>query len=547
MQKVANEVTLMSFSRLYDMIRLFCITSLLLSLRPNANAQLKAFPGAEGFGAYTRGAWSGNDPPDIYHVTTLSDDDTMGTFRSAFKTNRPVVVIFDTAGTITLTEDVFVAYPYVTIAGQTAPGDGICLKGKALRICASDVIVRGLRIRNGTPSQKSEYKHLNEDCLFIDGSYWGHTVSNVIIDHCSLSWASDEICGTYADTDHITFQYNIISEGLNSESNGFGALICDQSTHISMHHNLFALNRMRNPELSDGSSGELINNVIYGWSNKGTDATGGDSFGRNTMFWNIGNNYFKNCAGWRNNPITMYQPYGYDNYYFPTGSSFYIHDNYYANNGLIQDWDLVYWNGETEYESYMATSSVIASSGYIEEPLTPNPKDLLERVLMNVGAAPRDPRDTLVIQSVRNGTGNIITNCPSYPILTGTPHQDTDHDGIPDDWEITHGLNPADSSDYTNTSSNGYTLLEEYMNNLIQMKPSISIIAHPMQNGSITLNWNTDKTIAESSPCVIEYSDNTVTWHLLNHAVFRDHTYTKTTKTSAKTQFYRLRLTTTSN
>ena len=221
-----------------------------------------AFPGAEGFGAYATGGRGGQ----VIYVTNLNDSGA-GSLRAAVETEGPRIVVFGVGGTIELFSNLKIKDPDITIAGQTAPGGGIALKnhpsndGPAIEVSTSNVILRYLRVRPG-PSAVSS---CCVDAIAIASRT--RTVKDVIIDHCSLSWATDEVVSTWFDSSDVTVQWSIIAEGLDDSTHtegphSKGVLIGDQSTRVSLHHNLLAHNVDRNPRVKGGDV-DYVNNVIY--------------------------------------------------------------------------------------------------------------------------------------------------------------------------------------------------------------------------------------------------------------------------------------------
>jgi len=285
-----------------------------LSLVAQVNEYLPAFPQAEGFGAYALGGRGGK----VIFVDNLNDDGP-GSLRAAVNDPEPRIVIFRVSGTIELESHLMIRHPYITIAGQTAPGDGICLKKFLMKIDHThDVIVRGIRVRPGIESG------LDGDA--IDGIDV-HYSQNVIVDHCSASWSTDEILNTNKQSTDITVQWCIFSESLNNSihhkgEHGYAATI--GGYRASYHHNLFAHNKGRNPSIggSDDSRTEQLdfrNNVIYNWISRVCDGK------PRTM--NFAANYYKQGPATPENneyiiaEIQASEKYGYT-------SRWYIGDNY---------------------------------------------------------------------------------------------------------------------------------------------------------------------------------------------------------------------------
>ena len=257
----------------------------------DADGLARAFPGAEGGGMWTTGGRGGS----VYHVTSLEDTNTQGTLRYGVQTlSGPRIIVFDVAGTISLTSQLQVKKGDVYIAGQTAPGDGICLKDNTFRVSASNVIVRFIRCRMGdaTKVENDAMQVMDDDDKF----------TNIIIDHCSVSWSTDE-CASFYGQKNFTFQWNIVSESLRNSihgkgSHGYGGIW--GGTNSSYHHNLLAHHDSRNPRIdhdyvsTQKGPVHIFNNVVYNW--RGNTCYGGESSsknGSNYRKYNFFNNYYK--------------------------------------------------------------------------------------------------------------------------------------------------------------------------------------------------------------------------------------------------------------
>ena len=458
-------------------LKIFFFLLLYISFFTDCLITIPSFPGAEGFGSKTRGAFGGSSTPVILKVTNTKDKGK-GSLREALMDDRPRVVIFKTGGNIKLKKDIYVKNPYLTIAGQTAPGSGICISNGALRISTHDVIVRGLRWRNG----KERNITRNQDCISIEN--YDTPPYNVIVDHCSLSWGSDEIAVTWFPSHNVTWQWNIISEGLMAyEEHGFGLLVGDDSKNISIHHNLFAHLKMRLPECNSNTSGEIINNLMYNFSDKAIDFTSSPTranFG--PMYWNVLKNYFKRNSEKHNGGcIVIFNYPGWNNgqYYIHDDSKFYIKGNFnHDNPDISDDWDLVYFFGESsETEKFKSDTPVTKLSGIKEHPAEEVHNIVLDKVGARVPAL--DPVDKRIIDDVINYTGRIIDSVDDddYPIYSaGIYPEDDDDDGIPNYFELLYseskiGLNPYESA------PGDYKWIEEYINSLFPK--SIKIEANP--------------------------------------------------------------------
>jgi hypothetical protein len=425
-------------------ILLFCSTTSL------AQNQL-AFPTAEGYGKYAVGGRGGK----VYEVTTLNSSGP-SSLGEAIGASGPRTIVFRVSGTI---EGKFnIKNDRITIAGQTAPGDGICIRG-SLGVSANDVIIRYIRVR-ANPNIETDA---------IGGRY----KKNIILDHVSASWSSDEVLSIY-HCENVTIQYCMITEACAKGDSGhrFGGIW--GSNYGTYHHNLIAHNDSRNPRWASGCGfNDYRNNVLYNWgyqSSYGAEAhQRGDR--RNppieSSTINVVANYYKpgpaTDSGVRDR---IAEPSARDS---DDKGSWYVADNVVvgypavtANNWLGVDgtkykrlsapWDAVSINQESPQEAYNA---VLAHAGCSK----PN----------------RDNIDRRIIEEVRNGTAaygnNGIITTPSdvggWPNLQGGPAPvDSDHDGMPDAWETKKGLNPNDVADGNKVAADGYTMLEKYLNSI---------------------------------------------------------------------------------
>jgi pectate lyase len=425
--------------------------------------QIPAFPGAEGFGAYSVGGRGGR----IIEVTNLNDNGP-GSLRDALEAMGPRIIIFRVSGTLELQTSLEIIHPYVTIAGQTAPGGGITLKSlpsnldSALVIRTHDVILRYIRSRPGPGTQKVS----NGDAIEI----LGYSAYNVVVDHCSFSWAVDENVSTWYDAHDITFQWSIISEGLYCSTHEKGChsmgmiLGSDGSHEISVHHNLFAHNHERNPYIVTSGLVDFVNNVVYNpW---GTPSVVTDEYGKPQV--NYVGNYFKPGADTVPGKFLV----SVDTI-DGSGAEIYLRGNITPQRPSDNMTDTLAI--KTEDVSWIVAERFAAPA------VTTSPAlDVYNLVLVDVGANigldergikywRQDYVDQRIIADVKNGTGKII-NDPSevggWPILAaGTPLKDSDHDGMPDAWEIRFGFDPYRSSNASgDADGDGYTNIEEYLN-----------------------------------------------------------------------------------
>jgi len=419
--------------------------------------KLPAFPGAEGFGTTTPGGRGGRVIP----VTNLNASGP-GSLRQALQEKGPRIVLFQVGGIIALEKDINIDEPFVTIAGQTAPGDGICLKGAAIRINTHDVVVRYLRVRVGDDPRGP--KPDNRDGIGIGSEKT--IVQNVMLDHCSVSWAIDENVQLWYPCNDITIQWCLISESLQKSlhpkgDHGMGLLVGDHARRVTVHHNLFAHNMDRNPLLKGDTECEVINNVVYNWRNFGTGLTDPEGSGKHQADI-IGNLYLPGPQS------RLLFGVGIEGN-VKAGSSVYLQGN--RGHGRAEatgdEWGVAITRGKFAGKS---TTRVLSGERVRPDPVT----DLLDKVLAQAGATfpKRDLVDARAVQTVRLRKGRIIDSqkeVNGWPEYIGGPAPaDTDRDGIPDAWETAQGLNPHDAADGNRLAPSGYTWVEEYLNSLVQ-------------------------------------------------------------------------------
>ncbi len=430
-----------------------------------------AFPGAEGFGAHAEGGRGG----DVYHVTNL-DDDGPGSLRYGIENmNGPRTVVFELSGTIFLKSRLRITHPYLTIAGQTAPGDGITLARYPLDVAASHVIVRYIRSRVGdNVVQRTDSVHIEAG-------------SNIIIDHVSASWAIDEIMSSQSgEVDLLTIQWSMITEALNEShhekgAHGYGGIL--GALRQSVHHNLYAHLKSRAPKVTWRRHCEVDfrNNVIFNWMIN-------NSYDGASSYMNWVNNYLK--AGPATNDKVKYQIFElFDKYDGPLPgasedpdheTSLYAEGNFVVGSPAISadNWSGgIRFNAEANERDHRAhvphdfpplASETSAEAAYLE-------------VLSSAGASlARDSVDARIVAEVRSGSatyGNGIIDSQEevggYPVLRSlSAPKDSDRDGMPDAWETKHGLDPQMASDRNAKGLSGsfYTNLEVYLNELVDGK-----------------------------------------------------------------------------
>jgi len=425
------------------------VTALLLSLVLGAplvgSDFLPAFPGAEGFGARRPGGRGGK----VLLVTNI-DDDGPGSLRAAIAAKGPRIIVFRTGGTIRLKSHLRIEESYLTIAGQTAPGGGILLRDAGLYVSTHDVIIRYLRVRLGASTVE---KYDTQDCLHVGD---GAGVHDVIVDHCSFSWSIDEIASVVSGAHDVTLQWCIIGEALREplkldkkRHHAYCLMLGNYPNNVSVHHNLLAHCDHRNPRIQGGTH-DFVNNVVYNWGY----FTAVFSRDPNVNF--VGNYYkpgpeSRVCLPLEEKPDDMGRVYvrGNRSRQRPT-------DN-------LAEWEFtvgVPEEGHRAIEPFdvAAVTTTTAEVAY-------------RQILACVGARfpSLDAVDRRILGDVRNGTGRVIDRpeeVGGFPhIAKGVPPEDSDRDGMPDGWEVDHGLNPNDASDSKkDRDGDGYTNVEEYVN-----------------------------------------------------------------------------------
>jgi len=432
------------------------------SQNPSNDHQQLAFPGAEGFGRFAKGGRGG----DVYHVTNLNDAGP-GSLRQGLRTmGGPRTIVFDVSGTIELKRPLQVERPYLTIAGQTAPGDGICLKDQTFLIYGtSHIIVRYLRIRLG---DKNKPPNKGDDAMTTDD------IDNVIFDHLTVTWGIDSNHDLRRGK-NFTLQWSLYAEALNHSlhSKGAHAMLAsfrDLTGNISIHHNLFASSRERHPTLASGEKtrpGVIVdfrNNVVYNLS-------GATNLGDAHI--NFINNYYRPGPNTPRDNYPLAAKIGSPDKLkaFLSGNTFegssaFTHDNYLAitferwSKGGYLRTSLAQIRVEHEFDVDGA------------QPQTDSAVEAFERVLRTAGAShPRDAADERLVKGIRDRTNRTIDSqdeVGGWPNLRGGKAPvDTDGDGMPDEWERAHGLNPNDPRDgNAESTGDGYTNLEKYLNSL---------------------------------------------------------------------------------
>ena len=453
-------------------------------------AEIPAFPGAEGGGKWSFGGRGGK----VYVVTSLADDGP-GTLREACEQGGARIIVFNVAGIIRLGTPLMIRAPYITIEGQTAPGDGVCVAGESVWINTHDVVIRYMRFRRGETNVGRR-----------DDAIGGNPVGNIMIDHVSASWGLDENMSMYRHmyndstgkaeekfgTANITIQNSIFSESLDTYNHGFGSTLGGEN--CSFMRNLWADNAGRNPSIGWNSVFNFVNNVVFNWVHRSTD--GGDY---RAMF-NIINNYYKP------GPLTpRNEPIGYRILKPESGRSklkYQVYGRAYVTGNIVEGNERVTkdnWDGGVQVEE-RADAGTYRDAMRVSSPL-PMPQltimpatEAYRYVLVNAGATlpRRDAVDVRIVEQARTGIikyregitlpaaqfkhrrlpvdsykQGIITDVSQvggYPVYAGTPHKDTDCDGLPDEYETRHGLNPRNAADAAAISKSGYSHIEVYLN-----------------------------------------------------------------------------------
>ncbi|QDH79878.1 polysaccharide lyase [Echinicola soli] len=437
--------------------------------------EIPAFPGAWGGGMFTTGGRGGK----VIAVTNLHDRGE-GSLRAALEAEGPRIVVFSVAGTIDVSEDINIDHPHITIAGQSAPGDGICIKG-TLNINTHNVIVRHIRVRRGIPEGGQG-----------DDNIGGNPEHHIIIDHCSTSWGMDENISLYRHmrssldgetrikdpAKHITIQWTISSEALDARGHAFGGTWGGNPS--TFHHNLFACNTARNPSIGMSGDFDFRNNVIFNWQHRTMD--GGDE----TSQINVINNYYKPGPATNENMKAVFARIESRHMYSP-GSAWAAGGWYPEEDDRPGKWyvagNMMYGNQTISLDNWKGmrgpTDVAKVNTPFVGWPVAPHQtaNEAFQAVLEKAGATlpRRDAVDQRVTQMVRTGqtltpTGILkdISEVGGYPNLVFEADEvpvDSDGDGMPDEWEKKYGLDPHNSEDGPKDSDgDGYTNVEEYLN-----------------------------------------------------------------------------------
>ncbi len=483
---------------------------------PQAN--IPSFPGAEGGGMYSFGGRGGK----VYVVTSLADSGP-GTLREACEAGGARIVVFNVAGVIKLERPIDIDAPYITIAGQSAPGDGVCIAGETFGLNTHDIVIRHMRFRRGDTWVG---RRADGDAI------GGNPVGNIMIDHVSASWGLDENMSMYRhmfcddvnnpkarrhkySTVNITIQNSIFSEALDTYGHALGSTIGGQNCMFA--RNLWANNTGRNPSVGMNGGFNMVNNVIHNWYKRTTD--GGDFSSRYQLI----NNYYKP------GPVTPKDaPVGHrlikpESRYVLNGTK--IYGKIWVEGNIMEGFPEITndnWKGiqiETMDGAGEFLPQIRSSKRFIMPYVNiMDTKDAYEYVLNNVGATfpKRDAVDTRIVKQVRTGKidesdyteieglyqykyrkglgadswkKGIITDprqVGGYPEYKGEPRVDTDMDGMPDAWEIKYKLNPNDPKDAAmDCNGDGYTNIEKYINGI---NPKKKVNWKDLKNNKNTLD-----------------------------------------------------------
>ncbi|WP_248927578.1 pectinesterase family protein [Paenibacillus hamazuiensis] len=491
------------------------IQTLTVKIDPNAQRKVPAFPGAEGGAMYA----TGGRGQDVYEVTTLEDyapskneAPIPGSFRDAVSQGNRTIV-FRVSGNIGLKERLTIGGKNLTIAGQTAPGDGIALSGYWVNIGSGDsnIIIRHIRFRGGI--------NLLGDTADASGD-------NIIIDHCSFSWSTDE---TFSLKEHknITVQWSIVSDSLNQSIHGKGAHGYGGiwgGTNVTYHHNLIANHASRNPRfdrqvdaVNTPTKIDYRNNVVYNWGFN--SAYGGEQ----ATGINMINNYYKPGPSTFDrvkkrlvNPSSQYA------------------GTWYIDGNVIEGYPDVYadnWASAVQPDYGLSSVTRLSRPAALpdaDDPIggpvsTDSAEEAYAKVLAGAGAVlpKRDSLDARIVNDVIHGTGKIVNTIASdggLPVLNSEPApQDSDHDGMPDDWEAAHGLNPHDPADRNGDyNGDGYTNLEKYINSLTtsgSANPDVSITnitMHQMFAAGTDIAIEAEASDKDGTVAKVEFYDGSV-------------------------------------
>lgn len=465
----------------------------------DSKGQQLAFPTAEGFGKYAVGGRGGV----VYEVTNLNDSGE-GSLRAAVEASGARTVVFKVSGTIFLESSLRIKNDSITIAGQTAPGDGITLANYNFNVDANNVIVRYIRSRLGD--------NVNQE----DDAFTCRNTENVIVDHCSFSWGIDEVASTYQNH-NFTMQWCIISESLYSSihakgDHGYGGIW--GGSYATFHHNLIAHHSSRNPRFNgaryEANWDEHVdhrNNVVYNWGFNSAYAGEPSEIDGNKANINVVKNYYKPGPATRDGEVKyrIVEPYKQSGYGF---SYWFIDSNVVDGYPDVFDdnWGLGVQQVTDSEKAAMRSDTVF----HFDIITNQNAEDAFSSVLDNVGAIlpGRDTVDSRIAFEALNGTATygaswgassgIIdsqNDVGGWPALFSAHSPvDHDHDGMPDLWETSMGFNPEYPEDRNDDhDGDGYTNLEEYLNSITQfpdfIHPPTLLLSELSGLKNVVLTW----------------------------------------------------------
>lgn len=446
-----------------ELLRLVAFAAILAPSLAAQAREIPTFPEAQGWGTTTPGGRNGK----VLFVTSLADSGP-GTLREALLTKEPRTILFRVSGIIRLEKPIWMGGPdlsYATVAGQSAPGGGIAVTGSDFIINNDihDIVFRHIRFRacNEGPTAHNKSK-------------------NIVFDHCSFSWASDENLDIYVDTTDVTLSYCVFAEGLicgdhpKGAGHSCGLLVGKGADRVSIHHNFFTGNSARNPLLQGGNikkwrddhvlhpSFDFRNNLVY-------NAKGGNLSIQTGPLVNVVGNVFVFGPDTISHIPEIGLPDINDEETTTEGTKVYVSDNVGPHLKRSDPWSIVYdelhraWGPRPE--TYRSAKPIPAP------PVTTWPsKDVRRVVLEQAGALPHDETDRRLVRECREGKGacgapDRRRSTPFPPPATGTPLPDGDDDGMPDAWETQNKLNPRDAADcWKDPDKDGYGNLEEFLN-----------------------------------------------------------------------------------
>ena len=425
----------------------------------SAQGGLKAFPTAEGYGAFSKGGRGGR----VIQVTNLNDSGP-GSLREALTASGPRTVVFRVSGYIPLKSKLIVTEPFLTVAGQTAPGDGVCTRNAEMVFATNDVIIRHMCSRTGDNPTSSRH---NADGIRLDRG------KRIMLDHFSTSWSLDESLQIwFSDADGITVQNSLFAEPLDDPAlrpdqapgfgHGFGPLVGNAAQKVSFIGNVIASAERRSPLVQNSYYMDIINNLIYNWGWGGTMVLNQGSPQPKLLTWaNVMGNVYKRGPDANRQHIFLQN--------LEANAKVYIDGNIFWGGA---DADKPVWGSK-----YGSPKPAAVISAPAEAPFEVDVKQASEvqnTILDNVGRTKpnRDDVDEAIIASIRNGTGKITARVRNsaaggYKALaSGTPYPDTDKDGMDDNWETQNGLQVGTADNNGDANGNGYTNLEDFINEL---------------------------------------------------------------------------------